>query len=70
MPRYFFIVTYPDQREIGDPLGTQLPNDAAAIESAVRIIDALREDRLPEESEPAIILTNDGGEIIYRFPAR
>jgi hypothetical protein len=45
-----------------------LPNDAAAIESALRIIDDLREDQLSGESEPAIVLKNNGGEIIYRFP--
>ena len=33
MPRYFFILAYPDQ-EIGDPRGVIAPSDEAAIEAA------------------------------------
>ncbi len=34
MPRYFFILVYPD-RIIDDPRGTVLPRDEAAIEAAL-----------------------------------
>ena len=33
MPRYFFILAYPDQ-EIGDPHGVIAPSDETAIEAA------------------------------------
>jgi hypothetical protein len=31
MPRYFFILAYPD-KEFGDPSGLILPSDEAAVE--------------------------------------
>jgi hypothetical protein len=68
MPRYFFIVAYPDQREIVDRDGTLLPNDTSAVEFARGVIDDLREDRLPGEPRPTIIVKNDAGEVVCRFP--
>jgi len=38
MPRYFFILVYPD-RAINDPRGTMLPSDEAAVGAARTIID-------------------------------
>jgi hypothetical protein len=40
IPRYFFILAYPDQ-EIGDPRGVIVPSDEAAIEAGRKIIDEL-----------------------------
>ncbi len=68
MPRYFLIVTYSDQRVVGDPGGALLRDDADAIEVARRIIDDLREERLPGEPAPSIVVMNEAGEVIYRFP--
>ena len=34
MPRYFFILAYPDQ-EIGDPHGVIVPSDQTAIEGQI-----------------------------------
>jgi hypothetical protein len=69
MPRYFFIVAYPDQREIVDPDGTPLPNDTSTVEFARRVIDDLREDRLPGEPLPTIIMKNDAERSFIAFPA-
>ena len=69
MPRYFFIVAYADQRAVDDRDGTALPDDTAAVEYARRLIDDLRDEVLPGEAEPTIILKNDEGKTIYRFPA-
>ena len=68
MPRYFFILSYTD-RVIGDPAGTVLPSDEAAIGAARKIIDDLLEDSGPGEPRPTIIVRNEAGEIVYQFPS-
>jgi hypothetical protein len=68
MPRYFFTVTYPDQ-EIDDPKGTLLLTDNAAIEFARRVIADPREDQEPENHGPTMVVENEAGEIVYRFPS-
>ena len=68
MPRYFFILVYPD-RIIGDPRGTVLPSDETAIGAAREIIDELLEDSGPERPRPIIMVRNEAGEVIYQFPA-
>ena len=67
MPRYFFLLAYPDQ-EIGDPQGVIAPSDETAIEAARKVIDELLADRGPEDPNPTIIVKNEVGEVIYRFP--
>jgi hypothetical protein len=68
MPRYFFIVEY-DKREIDDPDGVVLLNDAAAIEYGRRIIDDLRKGHRPEDTEATIVVKTTAGEVVYRFPS-
>ena len=68
MPRYFFILVYPD-RVIGDPRGTVLPSDEAAIWAAREIIDELLEDSGPGQPRPIIMVRNEAGEIVYQFPS-
>jgi hypothetical protein len=68
MPRYFFILVYPD-KIIGDPRGTVAPSDEAAIGAAREIIDELLENCGPGEPRPIIIVRNVAGEIIYQFPS-
>jgi hypothetical protein len=41
MPRYFFAIVY-SRQEIADPIGTVLPDDAAAAEYACRLLAGLR----------------------------
>ena len=67
MPRYFFILVYPDQ-EIGDPRGVIVPSVEAAIGAARTIIDELLAERGPEDPNPTIVVKNEAGEVIYRFP--
>jgi hypothetical protein len=43
-----------------------LPNDAAAIEHARRIIDDLRKDHRPEDPEATIVVKNTAGDVICR----
>jgi hypothetical protein len=66
MPRYFFILVYPN-RVIGDPRGTVLPSDEAAVETAHTIIDDLLEDDGP--AQPLIMVKNEAGEVIYQYPS-
>ena len=68
MPRYFFILVYPDQ-EIGDPHGVTAPSDEAAIGAARKVIDELLAERGPEDPNPTIVVKNEAGEIIYRYPS-
>jgi hypothetical protein len=68
MPRYFFILLYPD-RIIGDPRGTVVPSDEAAIGAAREIIDELLEDSGPGQPRPIIMVRNEAGEVIYQFPS-
>ena len=67
MPRYFFILVYPD-RIISDPRGTVVPSDEAAIGAAREIIDELLEDSGPGQPRPIIMVRNEAGEN-YQFPS-
>ena len=69
MPRYFFILVYPD-RAINDPRGTVLPSDEAAIGVAREIIDELLKDSGPGQPRPIIMVRNEAGEVVYQFPSR
>jgi hypothetical protein len=68
MPRYFFLLAYPDQ-EIGDPHGVIAPSDETAIEAARKVIDELLAERGPEDPNPTIVVKNEAGEVIYRLPS-
>jgi hypothetical protein len=68
MPRYFFIVAYPNEREISELDGVPLLNDTAAIKYAHAVIDALRRNSLPREPKPRIVVKNVAGEVVFRFP--
>jgi hypothetical protein len=65
MPRYFFILVYPD-RIIGDQV---LPSDEVAVGTARTIIDDLLEDSGPGQPRPIIMVRNETGEIVYQFPS-
>ena len=68
MPRYFFILVYPD-RIIDDDRGAVLPSDEVAIGAAREIIDELLEDSGPGQPRPIIMVRNEAGEVIYQFPS-
>jgi hypothetical protein len=69
MPRYFITVVYTDRGEITDPKGTQFKDDTAVIEAARRVIDDLRAARRPDDPKPTVVVRNEAGEVIYRFPS-
>jgi hypothetical protein len=68
MPRYFFILVYPD-KILSDPQGMVLPSDEAAIAVARPIIDGLLEDSGPGQPRPIIMVRNKAGEVVYQFPS-
>jgi len=68
MPRYFFILAYPD-RILADPRGTVLPSDEVAVGTARTIIDDLLEGSGPGQPRPIIMVRNEAGEMVYQFPA-
>ena len=68
MPRYFFILVYPNGA-INDPRGTVLPSDEAAVAAARTIIDDLLEYSGPRQPRPIIMVRNEAGEMVYQFPA-
>ena len=57
MPRYFFILAYPDQ-EIDDPRGVIVPSDEAAIEAGRKIVDELLAELRPDDPNPTIVVKN------------
>ncbi len=69
MPRYFFTVVYSDRTELRDSKGTRLQNDAAAIEVARRVFNDFCADRGPANPNPTIIVKNESGEVVYRYPS-
>ena len=71
MPRYYFTVVYSDHMVVGDPSGTEFPDEASAIIAARRIFDGLQQARLPDAPypNPTIIVMNDEREVVYRFPS-
>jgi hypothetical protein len=68
MPCYFFNVIYSDQAQIWDRKGTPLRDDATAIEIARRVFDDFRVNLRPEDPQPTIIVKNEVGEVVYRYP--
>ena len=69
MPRYFYTAIYSDRTELRDSKGTRLQNDAAEIEVARRVFNDFRADRGPEDPNPTIIVKNEAGEVVYRYPS-
>jgi Domain of unknown function (DUF6894) len=53
VPRYFFAIRWPEHED-NDRLGTSLPDDAAALIHATRIIGELR--RGGEHDDPGLML--------------
>ena len=68
MPRYFFILVYPEGI-LGDSRGTVLASDEVAVGTARTIIDELLENCGSGEPRPIIMVRNEVGEIVYQFPS-
>jgi hypothetical protein len=67
MPRYHFIIRWPD-REHGDPAGTQLADDTAARTYALRVIRELKEGGGYDDPELAMVVTDADGRAIFSIP--
>ena len=46
-----------------------MPGDDAAIMAARNAIDALLAELGPEDPKPTMVVKNEAGEIIYRYPS-
>ena len=68
MPRYFFTVIYSDLTALGDLRGTQLRNDAAAIDIARRVFNDFCAEYRPGVPNPTVIAKNVAGEVVFRYP--
>jgi len=67
MPRYYFIVRWPD-REHSDPHGTELPDPAAADVYARRIIRELTEDGGYDDPDLLMVVRDAAGKTIHSLP--
>jgi hypothetical protein len=61
MPRYCFILRWPDWRQHRDDEGTDLPNDAAARDYAHRMIRELKEGGGYDEPGLEMVITDESG---------
>jgi hypothetical protein len=53
VPHYFFTIQWPDHED-GDRLGTSLPDDAAALDHAIRVVRDLRQGG--EHDDPGLMM--------------
>jgi hypothetical protein len=67
VPRYFFNIRSLD-RENSDRLGTSLPDDAAALDHAVRIIRDLRQEGGHEDPGLMMIVRNEIPKTVLSLP--
>jgi hypothetical protein len=45
-----------------------LPSNNAAIEAARKVVDELRAELGPEDPNPTIVVRNETGKIVHRYP--
>jgi hypothetical protein len=67
MPRYFFVVQYPDGT-LADADGTDLPTDSAALELAQRIIRDLKNGGDHDEPGLTLIVKDETERIVFSLP--
>jgi hypothetical protein len=67
MPRYFFSIRRPE-REDDDQLGTSLPDDAAALIHATRIIGELRQGGEHDDPGLMMIVRNETLKTVLALP--
>jgi hypothetical protein len=68
MPRYFFTVRRSDNQIEADPHGTILPDDAAALCHAERIIKDLQSQRGCEHPGPMMLVESEGRRTVLALP--
>ena len=67
MPRYRFILQWPDKQN-GDDHGTHLPDNDAACEYAHRVIRELKEDGGYNDPGLNMIVRDPDGKLIHSIP--
>ena len=68
MPRYFFVIQWPDGRKTNDPNGTILPNEAAALSNAECVIESLRMEKGHNDPGLRILVTNEKHQTVLSIP--
>ena len=68
MPRYFFARWWPDGRKQDDPDGTILPNEAAALSYAERIVESLRKESGYNNPGLMMFVRNERQQIVLSIP--
>lgn len=67
MPRYFFAIRWPEHED-DDQLGTSLPDDAAALVHATRIIGELRQGGEHDDPGLMMIVRNERLKTVLALP--
>jgi hypothetical protein len=65
--RYFFSIRWPDHVD-GDQLGTSLPDDAAALAHALRIIRELRQGGEHDDPQIMMVVRNEKLKTVLSLP--
>jgi hypothetical protein len=68
VPRYFFASWWPDGRKQDDPDGTILPNEAAALSYAERIVESLRQESGYNNPGLMMFVRNERQQIVLSIP--
>jgi hypothetical protein len=68
VPRYFFARWWPDGRKQNDPDGTILPNEAAALSYAERIVESLRKESGYNNPGLMMFVRNERQQIVLSIP--
>ena len=67
MSRYFFSIRWPDHVD-GDQLGTSLPDDAAALAHAIRIIRELKQRGEYGDPRMMMVVRNEKLKTVLSLP--
>jgi hypothetical protein len=68
VPQYFFVIQWPDGKKRDDPNGTILPNDAAALSNAERVIESLRMEKGYNDPRLRILVRNEKHQTVLTIP--
>jgi hypothetical protein len=66
--RYFFNIRWRDRHEDSDRLGTYLPDDAAALDHAIRIVRELRQGGEHDDCQLMMIVRNEMLKTVLSLP--
>ena len=67
MPRFYFVIRWHEMTR-DDPHGTELPNNTAALDFALRTVRKLKQGGIYEEPGILLIVRDEAGEQIFAIP--